>query len=116
MGLQLTSSILDPGGISNENDEWYTPPWIFEAIGVTFDMDPCSPGAPPSHVPALQHITKAENGLSVDWSSVKIKAPIMKWAAKCVQMRREHPSLRAIARANGVSDRALRNALRKAGP
>jgi hypothetical protein len=27
-----------------ESDEWYTPPEIFDALGLTFDLDPCSPG------------------------------------------------------------------------
>lgn len=27
-----------------ESDDWYTPPSIFEALGLTFDLDPCSPG------------------------------------------------------------------------
>ena len=25
--------------------EWFTPPEIFDALGLTFDLDPCSPGA-----------------------------------------------------------------------
>src|SRR5258708_6107316 len=25
-------------------DEWYTPPYVFEAMGCTFDMDVASPG------------------------------------------------------------------------
>jgi hypothetical protein len=45
-------------GIEDESDEWYTPAWVFRALGVEFDLDPCSPGAPPSSVPAKRHITK----------------------------------------------------------
>lgn len=45
---------LEPHGVSPENDEWYTPEWLFEALGVQFDLDPCSPGAPPSRVPARE--------------------------------------------------------------
>lgn len=33
-------------------DEWYTPAWIFEALDVTFDLDPCA--APDSIAPAFQ--------------------------------------------------------------
>ena len=62
------TAFIPPAGISNENDEWYTPPWVFEAIGVTFDLDPCSPGSPPSVVPARRHMTKAENGLAAEWA------------------------------------------------
>jgi hypothetical protein len=48
------------------SDEWFTPPAIFDALGLTFDLDPCSPG--PSHwVPARRVFTKAEDGLAQDW-------------------------------------------------
>lgn len=52
------------GGVSQENDEWYTPSWLFRSLGVQFDLDPCSPGVPPSSVPARRHLTKADNGLT----------------------------------------------------
>ena len=26
-----------------QSDEWYTPPWVFNALGVEFDLDPCVP-------------------------------------------------------------------------
>lgn len=49
-----------------KSDDWYTPPEIFNALGLVFDLDPCSPG--PSHwVPALQIYTKADDGLSLPW-------------------------------------------------
>lgn len=53
----------------NESVEWYTPPEIFEALGLTFDLDPCSPGAGRSYVPTLEHYTIADDGLSQDWGS-----------------------------------------------
>lgn len=59
--------MFDIAGVSNENDEWYTPSWVFHALNVVFDLDPCSPGVPPSSVPAKRHLTKADNGLSAKW-------------------------------------------------
>lgn len=48
------------------SDEWYTPPEIFAALGLTFDLDPCSPG--PHHwVPARKVYTIADDGLSQPW-------------------------------------------------
>lgn len=47
-------------------NEWYTPPFIFEALGVEFDLDPCSP----SHdhwVPARYCYVKADDGLNRPW-------------------------------------------------
>ena len=50
------------------SDEWYTPPHVFEAMGVTFDMDVSSPG----HnvvpwIPAKRHISSTFDGLAMTW-------------------------------------------------
>lgn len=62
-----SAAMFDSAGISNENDEWYTPSWMFRALSIEFDLDPCSPGAPPSSVPAKRHLTKDDNGLTAPW-------------------------------------------------
>lgn len=47
-------------------DEWYTPPEIFIALKVRFDLDPCSPG--PDHwVPADFVYTIEDDGLVQPW-------------------------------------------------
>lgn len=71
-----TAAMFDIAGVSNETDEWYTPSWMFRALSIEFDLDPCSPGAPPSSVPAKTHLTKADNGLTADWvGSVWLNPP-----------------------------------------
>lgn len=51
------------------SDDWYTPPDIFEALGLNFDLDPCSPG--PGHwVPARRIYTKADDGLAKPWDGL----------------------------------------------
>jgi DNA N-6-adenine-methyltransferase (Dam) len=50
-----------------ESDDWYTPPAIFDALGIRFDLDPCSPGL--GHwVPADRVYTAADDGLRQPWS------------------------------------------------
>jgi len=57
-----------------ESDDWYTPPAIFDALGVEFDLDPCSPG--PAHwVPAVQVYTQADDGLSKPWRGAVFMNP-----------------------------------------
>ena len=51
----------------NESVEWYTPPEIFDGLGLTFDLDPCSPGAGKSYVPTLRHYTVVDDGLASPW-------------------------------------------------
>lgn len=36
-----------------ESDEWYTPKYIFDALGVTFDLDVAAPPNGPRYVPCL---------------------------------------------------------------
>ena len=54
--------------IGNSSD-WYTPPQIFDALGLTFDLDPCSPGS--THwVPARKIYTLKDDGLRQPWEGL----------------------------------------------
>jgi hypothetical protein len=55
-------------------DDWFTPPQIFEALGLTFDLDPCSPGA--GHwVPARKIFTVHDDGLRRPWDGLVFMNP-----------------------------------------
>ncbi len=47
--------------------EWYTPPHIFEALGLEFDLDPCSPAGGLHWIPAKRFYSLADNGLTQAW-------------------------------------------------
>lgn len=47
--------------------EWYTPKWIFDELGIQFDLDPASPHDFDSFVPAAQKYTVYDNGLTLPW-------------------------------------------------
>lgn len=48
--------------------EWYTPAWVFESLGLRFDLDPCSPvDRVLSWVPAETRYTSKDDGLSKPW-------------------------------------------------
>lgn len=51
-----------------QSDEWYTPRYIFDAIGSRFDLDVSAPAGGPRHVPADRWLTAADDGLSAAWS------------------------------------------------
>lgn len=56
------------------SDDWYTPPEIFQALGLMFDLDPCSPG--PGHwVPARKVFTIEDNGLAQEWHGLVFMNP-----------------------------------------
>jgi hypothetical protein len=57
-----------------ETSDWFTPPSIFEALRLRFDLDPCSPGE--GHwVPARQVYTEADDGLSKPWRGLVFMNP-----------------------------------------
>jgi hypothetical protein len=56
-------------------DEWYTPKFIFDGIGLTFDLDPCSAGAGIGFVPARRIYTKEDDGLKQPWSGIVFMNP-----------------------------------------
>jgi hypothetical protein len=55
-----------------ETSEWFTPPSIFEAIGLTFDLDPAHPGVGTEHccVPAKKIYTEEDDGLNQPWDGI----------------------------------------------
>ena len=48
-----------------KSDEWYTPRYIFDALGVTFSLDVAAPVSGPRHVAAVAWFSEAS--LSRDW-------------------------------------------------
>ena len=52
----------------NESKEWYTPAPVFDALGLEFDLDPCSPGKNiVPWIPARRHLTYLDDGLNAHW-------------------------------------------------
>ena len=48
-----------------ESDEWYTPAYIFEALGERFDLDVASPPGGPRYVPTINW--RFSNSLNSQW-------------------------------------------------
>ena len=49
-----------------DTDAWYTPPWIFYGLGLTFDLDVAAPTSG-GFVPARQRLTVSDDGLGQPW-------------------------------------------------
>lgn len=57
-------SAYETAGMS---DEWYTPKYIFDAIGLEFDMDVAAPPDGPRHVPCRWWIAPPRDALVERW-------------------------------------------------
>lgn len=54
------------GNITDKSDDWYTPRYVFDALGCTFDLDVSAPIEGPRYVPATGWLW--ERGLEQEWS------------------------------------------------
>lgn len=83
--------VHEPGWESNEDYEWYTPPFIFDNLKTRFDLDPCSPGKDKCIVPALAHyVLPDNNGLIDPWFGLVFCNPpygryVDKWLKRCAE-------------------------------
>lgn len=73
----------------NEGDEWYTPRWLFNALGIQFSVDVCAPlDQTFSSVPADRHLTIEDDGLAQSWEgTVWCNPPYSKpepWARRLI--------------------------------
>lgn len=66
----MTDSRLFPIGTAATSDGWYTPRWIFDGLGLTFDLDVCAPADGPVHVPCRKWYSENDDGLAQPWEGV----------------------------------------------
>lgn len=53
------------------DDEWYTPAWLFDALGLRFDLDVCAPlDRTYVSTPADRFFTEEDDGLAHDWDGL----------------------------------------------
>jgi hypothetical protein len=48
-------------------DDWYTPPWLFDGMAETFDLDVCTPFGGVPWIPCLNYFTPEDDGLAQMW-------------------------------------------------
>lgn len=59
------------GIADSDGDSWYTPTWLFDQLGLRFDMDVCAPRKPEQRtVPATKYLTEDDNGLTSPWQGL----------------------------------------------
>lgn len=52
------------------SDDCYTPRWVFDAMGLGFDLDVAAPLGGPWHVPAIRYYTAEDDGLTAPWDGL----------------------------------------------
>lgn len=69
-------------------DDYYTPEWIFDGMGLEFDLDPAAPPGGVEYIPAKRYLTKQDDGLNAEWvGKVWLNPPFSEmspWARKWI--------------------------------
>jgi hypothetical protein len=71
------------------SDDYYTPNWIFEALGEEFDLDPAHPPRP-TNSPCKRYLTMADDGLVTPWEGFVWMNPPYSKPSPWMDKFREH--------------------------
>lgn len=75
----------------NKNVDWYTPPWIFEEIGLYFDLDPCQPECGIPWIPTVFAYSEKDDGLAQPWHGrVWLNPPYGPHTGKWLEKMHQH--------------------------
>jgi phage N-6-adenine-methyltransferase len=89
-------SVSAKKGFSHESQsartvDWWTPEWLFEAMGLEFDLDPCQPVGGVPWIPAKSFYTKEDDGLAQPWQGrVWLNPPYGKQTPQWLKKMSEH--------------------------
>ena len=74
----------------NDSDERFTPQWVFDGLGLMFDLDPASPVGGGDCVPARHKFTRLEDGLRQPWEGLLWLNPPFSEATSWADRFRHH--------------------------
>ena len=91
MGDQL--ALFDMPQTTRTSDDYWTPKWLFDALGLVFDIDVACPPEGPAHTPCKRFFTQADDGLAQPWEGrVFMNPPFSKvtpWVHKWLEHANE---------------------------
>lgn len=89
-GMIEPSQLLSVPIQENDSDERYTPRWVFDGLGLDFDLDPASPVGGGDCVPARKKYTRNDDGLDQRWNGLVWLNPPFSEATKWADKFRDH--------------------------
>ena len=66
----MQNSLFNVVSESTTTDDYYTPKWLFDLMGLEFDLDVAAPLQGIPWLPAKRWFSQADDGLAQDWGGV----------------------------------------------
>lgn len=88
MGDQL--ALFSMPQTTRTSDDYWTPKWLFDALGLVFDIDVACPPEGPAHTPCKRFFTQADDGLAQPWEGRVFMNPPFSNTAPWVNKWVEH--------------------------
>ena len=66
--LVLQPALFGADQTAKTSDDVYTPRWIFDRLGLTFDLDVAAPPGGVPYIPAAHYYTKHDDALAQPWA------------------------------------------------
>jgi DNA N-6-adenine-methyltransferase (Dam) len=84
---------LTDNDVAATTDDWFTPPWVFTAAALMFDLDVAAPVNPALRTcPAARYYTAADDGLTAPWVGLVWMNPPYSKATPWVERWAAHPT------------------------
>jgi hypothetical protein len=77
--------------VNNKTVDWYTPKWIFDELGLVFDLDVAAPVGGVEWIPAKNHFDIYTDGLISEWNgNVWLNPPYGKHTGQWLEKMHHH--------------------------
>ena len=67
VGAKMQNSLFNVVNEDMTSNDYYTPKWLFDLMGLTFDIDVAAPAQGIPWIPAKRWFSQADDGLAQEW-------------------------------------------------
>ena len=75
VGARMQNSLFNVVSEGVTTNDYYTPKWLFDSMGLTCDIDVAAPAQGIPWIPATRWFSQVDDGLAQEWGGVGLDEP-----------------------------------------